>query len=148
MLFYLALNERGHTMTPKKPDWFELTENGDSYAGIQKINKKLPIATLVVAGAVILGGSFFANANNEQSAVADTPTASQSVAAQVSSPSSLTTSAQVTSGTSGIDSLPMPVVTNAPQRGDDEDYEHEERKRGDRERDHDNDDRDEDGDDD
>jgi hypothetical protein len=126
-------------MTPKKPDWFELTENGDSYAGIQKINKKLPIATLVVAGAVILGGSFFANANNEQSAVADTPTASQSVAAQVSSPSSSTTSAQVTSGTSGIDSPPIPVVTNVPQRGDDDDAEHEGRKRGDRERDHDDD---------
>jgi hypothetical protein len=125
-------------MTPKKPDWFELTENGDSYAGIQKINKKLPIATLVVAGAVILGGSIFANANNEQSAVADTPTASQSVVAQASSPSELTTSAQVTSGASGVNSLPLPTVTNVPLRGDGD--EHEGRERGSRERDHDDDD--------
>jgi hypothetical protein len=82
-------------MTPKKPDWFELTENGDSYAGIQKMNKKLPIATLVAAGAIILGGSIFATANNEPSAVASTP----SVTSQ---------------------SLPSPTVTTTPQRGDDD----------------------------
>jgi hypothetical protein len=132
-------------MTPKKPDWFELTENGDSYAGIQKINKKLPIATLVVAGAVILGGSIFANANNEQTAVAETPATSQSVAVQASSPSALTTSAQVTSGSSGVNSLPLPTVTNVPQRGEDD--EHEGRERGGRERDHDDDDDDRDDDD-
>ncbi len=124
-------------MTPKKPDWFELTENGDSYTGIQKINKKLPIATLVVAGAVILCGSIFANANNEQTAVADTPTASQSVVAQVSSPSVSTPSAKVTSSGLGVNSLPVPTVTNLPQRGDDD--EHEGRERGSRERDHDDD---------
>jgi hypothetical protein len=132
-------------MTPKKPEWFELTENGDSYAGIQKINKKLPIATLVVAGAVILGGSIFANANDEQTAVADTPTVSQSVVAQASSPSEQTTSAQVTSGASGVNSLPLPTVTNVPQRGDDD--EHEGRERDHRHSGHD-DDRHEDEDDD
>jgi hypothetical protein len=63
-------------MTPKKPDWFEITEGGDAYAGIRKVNKKLPIVTLIVAGAVILGGSVFATANNEPSAVAETPTCS------------------------------------------------------------------------
>lgn len=96
-------------MTSKKPEWFEITEKGDAYAGIQKVNKKLPIITLVVAGVVILGGSIFANANNEPSAVADTPTASQSVAAVAPSPpTAASTSA----------SLPVPTVTNAPQRGD------------------------------
>ena len=68
-------------MTPKKPEWIELTESGDSYAGIKKVNKRLPLVTLVVAGAVILGGSVFATTNNEPSAVAETPTASQSIAA-------------------------------------------------------------------
>ncbi len=110
-------------MTPKKPDWFELTENGDSYAGIQKVNKKLPIATLVVAGAVILGGSFFANANNEPSAVADTPSASQSVVTQASTPSTMTASAKVTSRASGINALPVPTVTKIAQRGDDDEHE-------------------------
>jgi hypothetical protein len=127
-------------MTPKKPDWFELTENGDSYTGIQKINKKLPIATLVVAGAVILGGSIFANANNEQTAVAETPATSQSVVVQASSPSALTPSAKVTSETSGINSLPLPTVTNVPQRGDDDEHEG---RRG-QKRDHDDDEDDDD----
>ena len=112
-------------MTPKKPDWFELTENGDSYAGIQKMNKKLPIATLVIAGAVILGGSLFANANNEPSAVADTPTASQSIAAAQPSASVSTP----TNNTSAVNSLPVPTVTTTPQRGD-RDGDHEGRERG------------------
>lgn len=101
-------------MTSKKPEWFEITEKGDAYAGIQKVNKKLPIITLVVAGAVILGGSIFANANNEPSAVADTPTASQSVAAATTSSAASTPAA--TSPQSAA--LPVPTVTNAPQRGD------------------------------
>ncbi len=110
-------------MTPKKPDWFELTENGDSYAGIQKMNKKLPIATLVIAGAVILGGSLFANANNEPSAVADSPTASQSIAAAQPS-ASVSTPAN---NSSAVNSLPVPTVTTTPQRGDGD---HEGRERG------------------
>ena len=112
-------------MTPKKPDWFELTEGGDSYAGIQKVNKKLPIATLVVAGAVILGGSVFATANNEPSAVAETPTASQSIAAAQSSASV----SRPANNSSTLSSLPAPTVTNIPQRGDRDD-DHEGRERG------------------
>ena len=110
-------------MTPKKPDWFELTENGDTYAGIQKMNKKLPIVTLVVAGAVILGGSLFANANNEPSAVADTPTASQSIAAAQPSASV----SKPANNSSAVNSLPVPTVTTTPQRGDGD---HEGRERG------------------
>lgn len=112
-------------MTPKKPDWFELTEGGDSYAGIKKVNKKLPIATLVVAGAVILGGSLFANANNEPSAVAETPSASQSVAA--AQPSAPVTASSGNSASTN--SLPAPSVTNIPQRGE-RDGDHEGRERG------------------
>ena len=124
-------------MTSKKPEWFEITDKGDAYAGIQKVNKKLPIITLVVAGAVILGGSIFANANNEPSAVADTPTTSQSVAATTPSP---------TTAASTPASIPVPTVTNAPQRGvgDREGREHHDGDRrgfgdGDHERSNDND---------
>ena len=166
MLFYLALNERGHTMTPNKtpdpspkPEWFELTENQTPSAGLRKVNKVLPIATLVVAGGLLLGGSLSANANNESSTPTENSVATQSVAA--SAPA--TTSASVSNNSAavtpakpatvktvtGANGLPMPVVTNVPQRGDDDDDEHEGRKRGDRERDHDDDDdRDEDEDDD
>ena len=114
-------------MTPKKPDWFELTEGGDAYAGIQKVNKKLPIATLVVAGAVILGGSVFATANNEPSAVAETPTASQSIAAAQPAASVGIS----TNNSSTVNSLPVPTVTNVPQRGD-RDGDNEGRERGER----------------
>jgi len=103
-------------MTPKKPDWFELTENNDAYAGIQKVNKRLPIATLLLAGAVILGGSIFTTANNEPSAVAETPTASQSVAASQTIASAVTSPSAMSSQAAA---LPVPTVTNAPQRGDD-----------------------------
>ncbi|CAN2222427.1 hypothetical protein MCETOYE15_01252 [Candidatus Nanopelagicaceae bacterium] len=107
-------------MTPKKPDWFELTEAGDSYAGIKKVNKKLPIATLALAGAVILGGSVFATANNEPSAVAETPTASQSIAAVQSSTSnnSISSTTPTAKSSSGMSALPVPKVTAAPQRGE------------------------------
>jgi hypothetical protein len=97
-------------MTPKKPEWFELTEGNDAYAGITKINKKLPIATLALAGAIILGGSLFATANNEPSAVAETPTASQSIAAAQTS-------------TVAPAAPAAPIVAAAPQRGDDREHE-------------------------
>ena len=158
MLFYLALNERGHTMTPNKtpdqspkPEWFELTENQTPSAGLRKVNKVLPITTLVVAGGLLLGGSLFANANNESSTPTENSVATQSAVASVSNNSAAVTPAKPTTvkTVTGANGLPMPVVTNVPQRGDDDDDEHEGRKRGDRERDHDDDDdRDEDEDDD
>jgi len=138
-------------MTSKKPEWFELTESGDSYAGIKKVNKRLPIATLAVAAAVVLGGSIFATTNNEPSAVADTPTASQSVAAsQPSATNSATTSytapapvAVANKKSAGVNSLPVPTVANVPQRGNDD--EHEGRKSGEREhKERDHEDRDDD----
>lgn len=115
-------------MTSKKPEWFELTEGKSPSAGIRKINKKLPIATLAVAAAVVLGGSIFATTNNEPSAVADTPTASQSVAAsRPSATNSATTSytapapvAVANKKSAGVNSLPVPTVTNVPQRGNDD----------------------------
>ena len=128
-------------MTPKKPEWFELTDSAKASDGIQKVNRKLSLGTLVAAGAIILGGSVFATTQEEPSAVADTPVTSQSMtAAQTSTPASF----------SNVNSAPAPTMQtapNVPQRGDDDDDEGREGKgkRGDR--DHDDDD-DEDEDDD
>lgn len=47
-------------MTPKKPDWFEMTEGDTPATGLRKMNKTLPIGALLVAGAVLFGGSLFA----------------------------------------------------------------------------------------
>lgn len=138
-------------MTSKKPEWFELTEGKSPSAGIRKINKKLPIATLVTAGAIILGGSIFATAQDEPSAVADTPVVSQSMAAaQIGTPaisnnanSAPAPTAQTLPSSnisSSLNSLPMPVVSNVPQRGDDDDDREGKHDRGDR--DHDDDDED------
>ena len=133
-------------MTPKKPEWFELTDSAKASDGIQKVNRKLSLGTLVAAGAIILGGSVFATTQEEPSAVADTPATSQSMtAAQTSTPASFSNVNSAPAPTakisSSLNSLPMPIVTNVPQRGDDDDDEHEGRegkgKGGDR--DHDDD---------
>ena len=141
-------------MTPKRPEWFELTDSAKASDGIQKVNRKLSIGTLVAAGAIILGGSVFATTQNEPSAVANTPAASQSMAAAQSNSSAISNSANsapastaqtVSSAkiSSGLNSLPAPTVTNVPQRGDDDDEGREGKgKRGDR--DHDDDEEDDD----
>jgi len=111
-------------MTPKKPDWFELTDGENSPAQVRRINKKLPIAAVAAAGVIIVAGSLFANANDEPSASADTPATSQSASASASAtgfPTPTTTA-------SGMNSLPVPTVTNVPKRGDGD---HDGRERGD-----------------
>lgn len=111
-------------MTPKKPDWFELTDGENSPAQVRRINKKLPIAAVAAAGVIIVAGSLFANANDEPSASADTPATSQSASASASAtgfPTPTTTA-------SGMNSLPVPTVTNDPKRGDGD---HDGRERGD-----------------
>ena len=128
-------------MTPKKPDWFELTDSNQASAGVKKVNKKLSIGTLVAAGAIFLGGSVFATTNNGPSAVADTPAVSESIAATQSAAVATNTPAapvvnSVKSSTS-LNSLPVPTVTNIPQREDDDEYEGREGKRERGDRDHD-----------
>jgi cell division septation protein DedD len=121
-------------MTPKKPEWFELTDSAKASEGIQKVNRKLSIGTLVAAGAIILGGSVFATTQEEPSAVANTPVTSQSMAtAQTntpatfnnanSAPASTAQTAPTAKISSSPNSLPMPTVTNVPQRSDDDDDE-------------------------
>lgn len=106
-------------MTPKKPDWFEMTEGDNSSSGIRKINKKLPLVALIAAGAIIAAGSIFANANNEPSAVAETPTTSQSAAANQQNNSQSAPAPVATSkSSSGLNSLPAPTVSKVPQRGE------------------------------
>ena len=113
-------------MTPKKPDWFELTDGENLPAQVRRINKKLPIAAVAAAGVIIVAGSLFANANDEPSASADTPATSQSASASASA--SATGFPTPTTTASGMNSLPVPTVTNVPKRGDGD---HDGRERGD-----------------
>ena len=114
-------------MTPKKPEWFEMTEGQDASSGIRKVNKKLPFVALLAAGAIIAAGSIFASTHNEPSAVADTPTATQSAAASQPNNSQSAPAAVATSkSSSGLKSLPAPTVSTVPQRGEGEGRDHRE----------------------
>jgi len=114
-------------MTPKKPEWFEMTEGQDASSGIRKVNKKLPFVALLAAGAIIAAGSIFASTHNEPSAVADTPTATQSAAASQPNNSQSAPAAVATSkSSSGLNSLPAPTVSKVPQRGEGEGRDHRE----------------------
>lgn len=114
-------------MTPKKPEWFEMTEGQDASSGIRKVNKKLPFVALLAAGAIIAAGSIFASTRNEPSAVADTPTATQSAAASQPNNSQSAPAAVATSkSSSGLNSLPAPTVSKVPQRGEGEGRDHRE----------------------
>ena len=116
-------------MTPKKPYWFELSEGDNSSSSIRKINKVLPITTLAVAGVLMLGGSIFANTNNEALTVSASGNAAQISPNPQSSTQIMANEISPTLATakqnSSLASLPMPVVTKVAQ-GDDEDDEDDE----------------------
>ncbi len=50
-------------LTPQKPEWFELVDGDAPSAEVRKVNKKLPAIAVLVTGAVIATGAFFANAS-------------------------------------------------------------------------------------
>ena len=116
-------------MTPKKPYWFELSEGDNSSSSVRKINKVLPITTLAVAGVLMLGGSIFANTNNEALTVSTSSNAAQISPNPQSSTQIMANEISPTLATakqnSSLASLPMPVVTKVAQ-GDDEDDEDDE----------------------
>lgn len=62
-------------MTPKKPDWFEMTEGDTPATGLRKVNKTLPIGALLVAGALLFGGSLFAQDQSADSNIASSSAA-------------------------------------------------------------------------
>ena len=117
-------------MTPKKPYWFELSEGDNSSSSIRKINKVLPITTLAVAGVLMLGGSIFANTNNEALTVSASGNAAQISPNPQSSTQIMANEISPTLATakqnSSLASLPMPVVSKVAQVGDDEDDDEDE----------------------
>ena len=141
-------------MTPKKPDWFEMTEGDTPATGLRKVNKTLPIGALLVAGALLFGGSLFAqdqsaDSNIASSSVAETapliastdsnPTVQSAVAVQ--SKTASITAAAVNSV--GVPTIAPVVGISTGDDDDDEDGDH----RGGRGHDDDDDDDDEEDDD-
>ena len=144
-------------MTPKKPDWFEMTEGDTPATGLRKVNKTLPIGALLVAGALLFGGSLFAqdqsaDSNIASSSVAETAPliastdsnpAVQSVVAVQTKTASITAA---TVNSVGVPTIAPVVGISSGDDDDDDDEDEDGEHRGGR--DHDDHDDDEDDDDD
>lgn len=127
----------------KKPAWFELTDGDVSSAQVTKVSKKLPAIAVLVTGAIIATGAFFASASESGSDEGQVAATSFSQVDNQSTGATGTTS-EVTNlnpaapATSGIQD-PAQGGIKAPggniEDGDDEDghnegREHEGRERG------------------
>jgi hypothetical protein len=104
-------------MTPKKPEWFELSEGDNSTPGTRKAKKKLPVLVAVAAGVAILGGAFLANAHDEPNANAATTS--------ISAPSATPGASSASTAPSVPGSLaPVPQSTSVKRDGGDGAGEH------------------------
>ena len=123
-------------MTPKKPDWFEMTEGDTPATGLRKVNKTLPIGALLVAGALLFGGSLFAQDQSADSNIASSSVAETApLIASTDSNPSVQSVVAVQSKTASITAAPVnsigvptiaPVVgiSNGDDDDDDEDGDH------------------------
>jgi hypothetical protein len=142
-------------MTPKKPDWFEMTEGDTPATGLRKVNKTLPIGALLVAGALLFGGSLFAqdqsaDSNIASSSVAEAAPANTTTDSNPSVQSVVavqTKTASITAAT--VNSVGVPTIAPVVgiSSGDDDDDDEDGDHRGGRDHDDDDDDEDEDDDD-
>lgn len=113
---------------PKKSEWMQIAESDNASSNVRKVDKRLTLGTLVSVGAIVIAGSFFANASDEPSAVADITSVASAVTSEPTSsaPSATTSVAIVAPQTSKIEA---PAIAQMPTGGDDEDDEHEGRER-------------------
>ena len=123
-------------MTPKKPDWFEMTEGDTPATGLRKVNKTLPIGALLVAGALLFGGSLFAQDQSADSNIASSSVAETApLIASTDSNPSVQSVVAVQTKTASITAAPVnsvgvptiaPVVgiSNGDDDDDDEDGDH------------------------
>ncbi|MCX6444044.1 MAG: hypothetical protein NTY85_00690 [Actinobacteria bacterium] len=122
-------------MTPRKSEWMELADSDSSTRDVRKIDKRLTFGTLATVSAIILGGSLFANANDEPVANAEVSVTSSPTAASASSTplatKTVTAKAVATktpkSPTPAIaaTNIKPPAIASLPKGGDDEGYENE-----------------------
>ncbi len=139
-------------MTPKKPDWFEMTEGDTPATGLRKVNKTLPIGALLVAGALLFGGSLFAQDQSADSNIASSSVAETApLIASTDSNPSVQSVVAVQTKTASITAAPVNSVgvpTIAPvvgiSTGDDDDEDEDGDHRGGRGHDDDEEDDEED----
>lgn len=105
----------------EKPEWFKLVDSDEQISDFVKphrAGKRIPATAVVASLAIITGGAFFANANNEQSANAETaavaaPASPTDSSAPVATP--VTPNGAIQSNTPSIGQLPQ-------NSGDDDHY--------------------------
>ena len=113
---------------PKKSEWMQIAESDNTTSYVRKVDKRLTLGTLVSVGAIVIAGSFFANASDEPGAVADiTSVAAAETSEPTSSAPSPTTSISV--ATPQASKIEAPAIAQMPTGGDDEDDGHEGRER-------------------
>jgi hypothetical protein len=103
-------------MTSEKPEWFELSEGDESAPVLRKKSKKLPFIAVAAAGAIVLGGALFANANDEPNANASTSSMTIPGAPSTSTSTGASTTSPATPGAPTISTVPQ---GNAGQGGQD-----------------------------
>ncbi len=129
---------------PEKSEWMQIAESDNASSSVRKVDKRLTWGTLVSVGAIAIAGSLFANANEEQSAVADITPATSGISstASASQASTATTKPVATPEESKMQdpAIAQPPMGERDDR-DDDDEEHEGRgQRHDRHEGHDEDD--------
>jgi hypothetical protein len=64
--FFLKGSAMTENLESAKPTWFELTDGDAPSAQVAKVNKTLPVMAVLVTGAVIASGAFFAHASESE----------------------------------------------------------------------------------
>lgn len=118
---------------PEKSEWMQIAESDNASSSVRKVDKRLTWGTLVSVGAIAIAGSLFANANEEQSAVADITPATSGISSTASaSQASPTTTKSVS--TPEESKMQDPAIAQPPMverdDHDDDDEEHEGRGEG------------------
>jgi hypothetical protein len=100
-------------MTPRKSEWMELADSDGSTRDVRKIDKRITFGTLATVSAIILGGSLFANANDEPIANAEVTVTSPATAARTAASATPTPAIAKTN-------IKQPAIASLPRGGDDE----------------------------
>lgn len=106
----------------EKPEWFQLVDSDEQISDFVKprrAGKRIPATAVLASLAIIVGGAFFANANGETSASAETT----AVAAPVT-PTDSTNPVATPATPRGGAASDTPAIGNLPQNGghDDDQY--------------------------
>jgi hypothetical protein len=110
---------------PEKSEWMQIAESDNASSSVRKVDKRLTWGTLVSVGAIAIAGSLFANANEEQSAVADITPATSGISSTASASQASTATTKPVS-TPEESKMQDPAIAQPPMgERDDHDDDHE-----------------------